>query len=409
MPEMSPSSAYIHIPFCVRKCAYCDFLSFPSCLERAEEYVDALCKEIRLTPSWFSSVRAGEAGNECESGGRDSSGAHGGGRCALQTIYFGGGTPSLLTAAQIEKVIVALREEFGIAEGCEITLEVNPGTVDEEKLSSFFAAGVNRLSIGVQSLDDKVLKELSRIHDSSSARRVISEAKAAGFQNISCDMMLGIPGQTMESVKETLDFLLSQKIPHISLYSLILEKGTPMYDRYGGDIEKFVTQEEDRKMYHYVTSRLKENGFLHYEISNMAREGYESRHNSMYWRAEPYYAFGVGAHYYVRNERGRHVEDIDAYIASLSREEADRKDVLFPEETLSEEEKKKEYMMLGFRTRIGVVEDEYERRFGEKVEGAFGAELQKEISAGLVVHEGGAYRLTEKGVDLANQVFIDYI
>jgi oxygen-independent coproporphyrinogen-3 oxidase len=409
MPEMSPSSAYIHIPFCVKKCAYCDFLSFPSCLERAGEYVEALCKEIRLTPSWFSSARAADAKTECKSGGSDSSQARGDGGCALRTIYFGGGTPSLLSAAQIEKVIGALREEFGITEGCEITLEVNPGTVNEEKLSSFFAAGVNRLSIGVQSLDDKVLKELSRIHDSSSAKKVISEAKAAGFINISCDMMLGIPGQTLESVKETLDYLLFQEIPHISLYSLILEEGTPLYDRYGGDIEKFVTQEEDRKMYHYVTSRLKKNGFIHYEISNMAREGYESRHNSMYWKAEPYYAFGVGAHYYIGNERGRHVEDLDTYIASLSREEVDRKDVLFPEETLSEEEKKKEYMMLGFRTRIGVVEDIYERRFGEKVERSFEEELQKEISAGLVVHEDGVYRLTEKGVDLANQVFIDYI
>ncbi len=381
-----PASAYIHVPFCVRKCAYCDFLSFPSCLDRIGEYVDAVCKEIKLAPKWFEEEKE-----------------------HLQTIYFGGGTPSLLSPEQLKKILDTLRDVFGITDTCEITLEANPGTIDEKKLAGFREAGINRLSIGIQSLDDSVLQTLGRIHDSGAAKKAILDAKSAGFTNISCDMMLGIPGQTMDNVKDTLDFFLENDIPHISLYSLILEEGTPMYARYNGDIEKYVTQEEDRAMYHLVTSTLKENGFIHYEISNMARPGYESRHNSMYWRAEPYFAFGAGAHYYLGNERGRHAETLDEYICALHEENAKKEDVLITEEILSPEDRMKEYMMLGFRTRTGVGEEAFRERFGMTVESAFGAEIEKEMNSGLVGFEDGIYRLTEKGFDLANQVFMDYV
>lgn len=386
MRKLTPSSVYIHVPFCVRKCAYCDFLSFPSCLDRIGEYVDAVCKEIKLAPKWFEEEKE-----------------------HLQTIYFGGGTPSLLSPEQLKKILDTLRDVFGITDTCEITLEANPGTIDEKKLAGFREAGINRLSIGIQSLDDSVLQTLGRIHDSGAAKKAILDAKSAGFTNISCDMMLGIPGQTMDNVKDTLDFFLSNNIPHISLYSLILEEGTPMYARYNGDIEKYVTQEEDRAMYHLVTSTLKETGFVHYEISNMAKEGFESRHNSMYWRAEPYYAFGVGAHYYIGAERGRHAETLDEYLQVMNASEVEKKDVLFPEEELTEEDLRKELMMLGFRTRAGVGKEAFRERFGTTVESAFGAEIKREMDAGLVECSEGSYRLTEKGIDLANQVFMDYI
>ena len=385
-PEVSPSSVYIHVPFCVKKCAYCDFLSFPSCLDRIGEYVGALCKEIRLSPKWFETEKK-----------------------SLQTIYFGGGTPSLLSPEQIKTILDTLREVFGISDMCEITLEANPGTIDGKKLSGFREAGINRLSLGIQSLDDNVLKTLGRIHDSAAAKKAVTDAKNAGFENISCDMMLGIPGQTMDSVRDTLNFFLGNKIPHISLYSLILEEGTPMYERYNGDIEKYVTQEEDRAMYHLLTSTLKENGFIHYEISNMALPGYESRHNSMYWRAEPYYAFGAGAHYYIGSERGRHAETLDEYLQAMRASEVRKSDVLIPEEILSDEDRRKEYMMLGFRTGSGVGDEAFRSKFGMTVASAFGAEIEKEMNAGLVEFEDGIYRLTEKGVDLANQVFMDYI
>ena len=386
MTDLLPSSAYIHIPFCKRKCAYCDFLSFASSEELIGEYVDALLREISLTPSWFSSSRK-----------------------ALKTIYFGGGTPSLLPTDQVRRVLDALSEVFGISDDCEITLEVNPGTVDEAKLRSYRKAGINRLSLGIQSLDDTVLSELGRIHDAKTAKAAVIEAKRAGFTNISCDMMLGIPGQTLESVRETVRFLTENNIPHISLYSLILEEGTPMYARYGGDIEKYVTQEQDREMYHLVLSDLVRDGYIHYEISNMAKPGYESRHNTMYWRAEPYYAFGAGAHYYLDGERGRHAETIKEYIEALSRDTIRKEEVCFTEEILTEEDKKKEFMMLGFRRLEGVGERAFLERFGVTLESAFGKELSRETEKGMVTHGDGVYRLTEKGVDLANQVFIDYI
>ena len=377
-----------------------------------ENYVDAVCKEVLLAKKWFF------AGTKEDAGGRDLGGETSESDeksdkeravSPLRTIYFGGGTPSLLSPSQVERILDALSEAYGISEGCEITLEANPGTVDEEKLAEFRKAGVNRLSIGIQSLDDSVLSTLGRIHDAIAAQKAVTDAKAAGFRNISCDMMIGIPGQTMKSVKDTLSFFLQKEIPHISLYSLILEEGTPMYARYGGDIEKYVTQEEDRAMYHFVTSTLKENGYVHYEISNMARPGYESRHNSMYWRAEPYYAFGVGAHYYIGAERGCHAETLDEYLSAMTNPSVRREDVLFTEEILSEEDRKKEFMMLGFRTRSGVGEAEFLKRFRVSVASAFGAELEKEIKAGLVEFSDGVYRLTEKGVDLANQVFMDYV
>ena len=393
------SSAYIHIPFCVRKCAYCDFLSFPSYLNRIDEYVDAVCKEAKMGKKWFGSC----ASDACAAGEGAVT------KTPLQTIYFGGGTPSLLSPSQVGKILDTLRDVYGISEDCEITLEVNPGTIDQEKLSGFKKAGINRLSLGIQSLDDLVLQTLGRIHDSSTAKKAVSDAKTAGFSNISCDMMLGIPGQTMESVKESLDFFLNNSIPHISLYSLILEEGTPMYARYNGDIEKYVTQEEDRAMYHLVTSTLKENGFVHYEISNMAKEGFESRHNSMYWRAEPYYAFGVGAHYYIGAERGRHAETLDEYLSAMKDPDPKKEDVLITEEILSDDDRKKEFMMLGFRTRRGVGEQAFFKRFGMPVTSAFGEELDREIQSGLVEFTDGIYRLTEKGVDLANQVFMDYV
>ncbi|MBR2750954.1 MAG: radical SAM family heme chaperone HemW [Clostridiales bacterium] len=384
-------AAYIHIPFCVRKCAYCDFLSFPSCVDQIPEYVEALCREIGLSEKFW-----GENKSE------------------LTSVYFGGGTPSLLSPLQVEKILGALRKVFTLSEDCEITLEANPGTIDEEKLRGFREAGVNRLSIGIQSLDDSVLTALGRIHDAATARQAVFDAKGTGFQNISCDMMLGIPGQSRAAVESTLSFFLQQEIPHVSLYSLILEEGTPMYARYDGDIEKYVSQEEDRELYHLVVNTLRTQGYSHYEISNMAKSGFESRHNMMYWRAENYYAFGLGAHYYLDDERGTHkAETIEEYIGSFVADgvkgEVVKDDIYEVEEKLTSEEKKKEFMMLAFRTGKGVEGQVFEKRFGCSVESAFGEELEKEIQSGLVEKTEGGYRLTEKGFDLANQVFSDYV
>ena len=349
--------------------------------------MDSLCREIRLAPSFF---------------GKSS--------VPLRTIYLGGGTPSLLSSEEVQKILAVLSDTFGIAEDCEITLEANPGTVDGEKLRAFREMGVNRLSIGIQSLSDPVLQVLGRIHNAEGARRTIMAAQEAGFTNLSSDMMLGIPGQSLQDVEGTLAFFLERNIPHVSLYSLILEEGTPMYSKYQGDIEKYVSQEEDRAMYHYVVDTLKKAGFLHYEISNMARPGFESRHNTMYWRAEPYYAFGLGAHYYLGEERGTHrAGSIDEYIEAFRKNTVTRETIYETEEILTEEERRKEFMMLGFRTGDGVDADRFQERFGISMESAFAKELEREVKTGLVMKEGRRYHLTEKGFDLANQVFEDYV
>ena len=348
--------------------------------------MDALCKEIELARTFFP------------------------GEGSLSTIYFGGGTPSLLEPKMVEKILKKLSDVFGIGEDCEITLEANPGTIDEEKLRGFKKTGVNRLSLGIQSLSDAVLTTLGRIHNSEAGKKAILLAQKTGFTNLSCDMMLGIPGQKMEDVRDTLQFFLQNKVPHVSLYSLILEEGTPMFGRYQGDIEKYVSQEQDRAMYHEVVKTLKDHGFSHYEISNMSLPGYESRHNLMYWRAEEYYAFGLGAHYYLQGERGTHkAETVEDYIKAFGNSDIRKEDIYEVEERLSEEEKKKEFMMLGFRTGCGVKEQDFEERFGERMESAFSGEIEKELKAGLIEHVDGAYRLTDKGFDLANQVFSDYI
>lgn len=394
------------------------------------EYVRALCREIRLAAAGDSDSAQMSAGVSAKTN-----------RQALRTVYFGGGTPSLLSGEQVGEILRTLGECFCLTEDCEITLEANPGTIDEAKLRAFREAGVNRISLGIQSLDDSVLATLGRIHDAETARAAIAMVRRAGFTNISCDMMLGIPGQTLTSVRETVTYLLEQDIPHVSLYSLILEEGTPMYTRYGGDIEKFVSQEQDREMYHEVIRLLSEQGFQHYEISNMARPGFESRHNMMYWRAEQYYGFGVGAHYYLGRERGRHAETLEEYLevlgdaaweaagactstgactgaggadsaadsgsAEICKVLCDK--LYFVEETLTEEDCKKEFMMLGFRMGSGVDEQAFQARFGVAVASAFATELAREMAAGLLVHENGAYKLTERGFDLANQVFEDYI
>ncbi|MBO4687726.1 MAG: radical SAM family heme chaperone HemW [Clostridiales bacterium] len=399
MHKCPPSSVYIHFPYCVRKCAYCDFLSFPFCEEEETAYVEALLSEIRMAPKWGADLLSRREEMDPDTLLKSP----------LQTIYFGGGTPSLMAPSQLMTILGALRDAFGITENCEITLEANPGTIDEKKMQALIESGVNRLSLGIQSLDDSVLRTLGRIHDADTGRRAIRDAKRAGFRNLSCDLMLGIPGQTLKSVKDSIDFLLSEEIPHISLYSLILEEGTPMYVRYGGDIEKYVTQEQDREMYHLVTETLTSSGFVHYEISNMARPGFESRHNLMYWRAENYYGLGVGAHYYLGDERGRHVETVPEYIESMRKKDVEKEAVWQAEEILGRDEKRKEFMMLGFRTSDGVREAIFKERFGTTMDSVFGAEIQREIEAGLVTAVEGGYRLTKKGVDLANQVFMDYV
>lgn len=376
------SAAYLHFPFCVRKCPYCDFVSFENCLEKRGEYTDAIIREIGRT-------------------------AKGAGR--LETVYMGGGTPSLFAPQQIGRILNALEERFGFGNNPEITIEANPGTVDLKSLSGYRDAGVNRISIGVQSFSDSLLLTLGRIHSGGQARKAIEAAKSAGFTNISCDLMTGLPGQTLEDAEESLRVLLEYGIPHISFYALTLEEGTPYYRKYEKHDELLPEPELERIMYKQLLARLKNAGYRHYEISNSAKPGFESRHNITYWKALPYYGFGCGAFSYRNDIRQGNTGDLGLYLGEMAKADPDPSVLLTEAESIGAEERKKEFMLLGFRLLEGVSPEEFFVRFGERMEDLFAENLAKLAARGLIESGNGRYRLSEAGLDFANEVFREFV
>ena len=359
---------YVHIPFCARKCPYCGFYSVAGCSDAAG-YFEALKKEIFEQPVICSAEDEGD----------------------IETIYFGGGTPSFPDASYVCDTFRYIREMFSIEEG-EFTIEVNPNSFDEDKGRAYIEAGFNRISIGVQSLHDDVLKTLGRLHDSGEALKAIEAAKNAGFSNISCDLITGVPGQTLEGLYEDAGKLLEAGAMHISMYSLMIEEGTEFEKRYGGRLDEYVDEDLERQMYHGLRDYLAERGVFPYEISNCARAGYESRHNLSYWAGREYYAFGAGAHGYLNSERFAHPESIEEYI----------KDPLkrITEEVLTEEDKLKEKCMLALRTGAGV---------STKLAQAFPDVIKKNLELGYLERTSSGYSLTRKGLDFANIVFMDFI
>lgn len=376
------SAAYLHFPFCVRKCPYCDFVSFENCLEKRGEYTDAIIREI----------------------GRTVKGA---GR--LETVYMGGGTPSLFTPQQIGRILNALEERFGFGNSPEITIEANPGTVDLKSLSGYRDAGVNRISIGVQSFSDSLLLTLGRIHSGGQARKTIEAARSAGFTNISCDLMTGLPGQTLEDAEDSLGVLLEYGIPHISFYALTLEEGTPYYRKYEKHDELLPEPELERIMYKRLLARLKNAGYRHYEISNSAKPGFESRHNITYWKALPYYGFGCGAFSYRNDIRQGNTGDLGLYLREMAKAEPDPSVLLTDAESIGAEERKKEFMLLGFRLLEGVSPEAFFVRFGERMEDLFAENLARLAARGLIESGNGRYRLSEAGLDFANEVFREFV
>ncbi|MBN1892787.1 MAG: radical SAM family heme chaperone HemW, partial [Clostridiales bacterium] len=331
-------SAYIHIPFCVRKCPYCDFVSFEKKEFLKERYIRALCREIRLTA-------------EQSPGG------------PLSTIYFGGGTPSLLLPAEAKTVLEQISDSFGIETDAEITIEVNPGTVCEETVCGYKAVGFNRISVGIQSFSNRLLKSIGRIHSAKQAIRAVEIAREAGFRNISCDLMLGIPDQMLSDLEGSVRWLIRNQIPHVSCYSLSIEEGTDFFMRYADHPESLPSDEKEREMYHKVRMLLTENGYRHYEISNFAYPGYESRHNSVYWDALPYYGFGCAAHSYIGGWRNGNVILLDNYIEALEMPENNLRSIRAQSEFIDREGGMKEYMLLGFRRLSGVLTREFNARF----------------------------------------------
>lgn len=372
---MSKLGIYIHVPFCLRKCNYCDFCSFAGRgSERISEYVSALCREIEsMSP-----------------------------RCrgySVDTVYFGGGTPTLMSAGDFERLLGTLADSFLIESGCEISTECNPATADGEYLEDIRSLGVNRLSIGLQSANDNELRALGRVHSYADFVDTYKWARAAGFENISADLMYGIPEQTRESFERTLRLLTDLSPEHISAYGLKIEEGTP----FGKMKEKLVLPDEDTEydMYMGCTEHLARAGYEKYEISNFSKRGCESRHNIKYWRCEPYLGFGVSAHSYFECERYANSRDIDGYISGA--------DVREQRRVIDPEERAIEYVMLGMRMRAGVSRSEFSKRFGKSFDAVYGDSLERYIAAGYVVSSGDRVFFSDKGFFISNYILSDIL
>jgi oxygen-independent coproporphyrinogen III oxidase len=379
---LETASLYLHIPFCHTRCYYCDFNTYAGILPLREPYVRALLTEIEL---------AGKLAQSADGTSRRS-----------RTIFFGGGTPSLLTVTQITRLLNACRRAFAVDEDAEITLEANPGTLSFEQLAGLHAAGINRLSMGAQSFDAELLKALGRIHSPAEITQAVHSARAAGFTSINLDFMFGLPGQTMRHWQATLDQALALHPDHFSLYSLIIEEGTPFYTwTHEGRI---TPGDEDlcADMYEYADERLQAAGYENYEISNWARPGHQSRHNLTYWQNLPYLGMGAGAHSYFAGKRFFNVLDPQQYINLLrmrQRPEAES-------DTIDRVQEMSETAFLALRTAQGLHLPTFEERFAEPFTRFVGNRLRTVEEAGLLEQESGWLRLSKRGRLLGNEVFL---
>ena len=368
-----PIGLYIHIPFCISKCNYCDFCSYPSLYkERADEYIDRLISEAE-------SYRRGE-------------------KIDVNSIYFGGGTPSLLEPKQLGRILDAVRSVFNVSDDCEVTTEANPGTVTEEKLRAYRSLGVNRVSLGLQSVHENEMKILGRIHTYDDFLLAYSMLRGLGFDNISVDLMYGIPEQTLVSFRETLTRVIDLAPEHISAYGLIIEEGTPFFKM--ADRLAIPDEDEECDMYCMAASMLADAGYEHYEISNYSRPNRRSRHNLKYWRAEEYIGLGAAAYSYFEGKRYGNPRSFDRYMNGSEYEnidELDRDGEMF------------EYAMMRLRLADGIPLREYERRFGVSFLDGRREKLDRYTKAGLICQSNEAVSLTERGFYLSNTVMADIL
>lgn len=384
MEQTKNLGIYIHIPFCIRKCAYCDFLSFASEENARKGYIQSLISEIR---KWEDAER-----------------------WHITSIFIGGGTPSVLKKEETAGILEAVYNRFQVDDDAEITTEANPGTLTKDKLYAYREQGINRLSLGLQSVHDQELKLLGRIHTYEDFLKGFHMAREAGFSNINVDLMSALPGQTVDSWRESLIKILRLKAEHVSAYSLIIEEGTPFYEKYaedarlrdlGEDCRILPTEENERSMY-YETRRLTgEYGLEQYEISNYAKPGYECRHNQAYWLRQDYLGFGLGASSLIDNVRFRNTADLKEYSQGLFEKEE--------REVLSVQEQMEETMFLGLRMKDGVSMETFEKVFHTPFSAVYGKTVLDLKKEGLVQTEEERLFLTEKGFDLSNYTLAQFL
>ena len=376
----TPKALYIHIPFCHRKCLYCDFNTYTVEGQPVDDYLRALAMELGRLTEIYPPAR-------------------------LETIFVGGGTPTVLDPRQMEYFLQTIRRFFpDWSPRLEFTMEANPGTVDAEKLAVMKQGGVNRLSFGVQAFDNRLLQALGRIHDVDDVYRSVEEARKAGIANISIDLMFGLPGQTLTLLADSVDQALSLNLQHYSLYGLKVEENTPFFRLRQKGMLALPDEDEETEMYLYIIKRLREAGYVHYEISNFALPGCESRHNLTYWRNESYYAAGAGAHGYLYGTRYANIRPVRNYIDAV------RQGLPWAEQIeVSRREAMEDFMMVGLRMLGGVKDEDFRRQFGCSVGDVFGREIAKLEKRGLLAVTPGGYRLTDQGLLLGNEVFGEFI
>lgn len=371
---------YIHIPFCEKKCDYCDFLSAPASGELKERYAAKLVQEIKGHINMKDLYK-------------------------VSSIFIGGGTPSSLPVKLIRRIMEAVTETFDTsnnANDIEITIEVNPGTASSEKLLEYKESGINRLSFGLQSTDNKELKELGRIHTYETFLENYSLARKIGFHNINIDLMSGLPGQTIDGWLTTLERIIALKPEHISAYSLIIEEGTPFYSRYGLD---YNNEETDRIIYTKTKELLQKNGYNRYEISNYAKGNYECRHNTGYWRRKEYLGLGLGASSLLNGVRMKNEEEINKYLAL----DSNLNGLITESSPLSKKEEMEEFMFLGLRLTKGISKTNFLKEFGQSIEEVYNKELLKSEQENLLYIGKDNIYLTEKGIDLSNIVMSRFL
>lgn len=374
---MDTLALYIHIPFCIKRCAYCDFNSYTE-LEYVPSYLDSLKREI----SFYSNIEK-----------------------RISSIYIGGGTPTVLNEKELSSLIDAIHRAFNLSLDLEFTIEANPETVTKEKLEVLREGGVNRLSLGLQSFNDELLKAIGRIHNAEGFLKIFFMAREAGFNNINVDLIFGLPRQRVEDFLNSLRKLLDLSPEHVSCYSLSVEEGTKFYELKEKGLLFLPSEDEERMMYHSARSILEKGGYSHYEISNFAKPGRECKHNLVNWTYGEYLGLGAGAHSFMDGVRFYNAYGLKDYIEKVKA----KGEAVESRERISEPEQQAEFVILGLRLIEGINKEIFYQRFKKDINLVYGKVLEKLEERGLIVNDKKCVRLTEKGLDLANEVFVEFL
>lgn len=376
MENKKELSLYIHIPFCKQKCFYCDFPSYASIDYLREDYVKALCKEIEEKAINYK----------------------------IKSIFIGGGTPSYLETKEIAKLLKAI-SKLDLEEGLEFTMECNPGALAEEKLKTMIDGGVNRISMGLQAVQNSLLKDIGRIHTFKEFTENFNLARKVGFKNINVDLMFGLPNQSFDEWKESLEIIASLNPEHISAYSLIVEEGTAFYKLWEKNKLILPLEEDERRMYSETKEILKAKGYHQYEISNYSKEGYECYHNKVYWKSMNYLGLGSASTSFIDGKRIKNIENVKAYIDGIM----DDKSIVLEENENSKEDNIEEFVFMGLRMIEGISKEEFKGRFKLDIYEIYNKEIKKNIENGLLLDVDDRLKLTEKGIEFSNLVMSDFI